>query len=195
MANRFQRINPYNRFLPFAEDVDADADKYLAEIKSNLSRTIHDNRVSHSAGQADSTVKWIVNLHKYVILYGLRFTKEDHVFFIKVIFELLLLPNVSVVVLDKFAKVLVALLKKKYLLSRDDLELPWRPLYDLYFYWEESSGSQRGMVKPCPGFKTQIRMVIKYSRTYFSVNATEEMLKEWRPMLCPFDRAVNTAMK
>ena len=27
---------------------------------------------------------WVVNLHKFVILYGLNFSKEDHVYLIKV---------------------------------------------------------------------------------------------------------------
>ena len=27
---------------------------------------------------------WVVNLHKFVILYGLNFSKEDHIYLIKV---------------------------------------------------------------------------------------------------------------
>ena len=34
--SKFQRVNPYNRFLPYADSVDLDASNYLDEIKANL---------------------------------------------------------------------------------------------------------------------------------------------------------------
>ena len=56
---------------------------------------------------------------------------------------------------------LSALLKKKYLLTRSDLVLDWKPLFALYEYWEDSSLALRGLLKPSPGFKTQLKVVIK----------------------------------
>ena len=51
---------------------------------------------------------------------------------------------------------LVMLLKKKYLLSRKDLELDWRPLFGVYYHYEDSSGAVRGMIKGIAGLKTQV---------------------------------------
>jgi hypothetical protein len=34
--SKFQRVNPYNRFLPYADTIDQDASNYLDEIKVNL---------------------------------------------------------------------------------------------------------------------------------------------------------------
>jgi hypothetical protein len=60
--------------------------------------------------------------------------------------------------------VLHALLKKKYLLSRTDLVLEWEPLFQLYWFWEDSSLALRGLLKPSNGFKAQIKSAIKVSR-------------------------------
>ncbi len=49
--------------------------------------------------------KWVVNLHKYMILHGLKFSKSDHVFFIHVLYGLLTTKHVDTVTLDTFAKV------------------------------------------------------------------------------------------
>ena len=71
---------------------------------------------------------WVVNLHKFVLLYGLNFSKEDHIFLIKVeltknwkprvfqalnndlsfsqvVFGVLATNNIQPDILDKFAKV------------------------------------------------------------------------------------------
>ena len=80
------------------------------------------------------------------------------------------------------------MLKKKWLLSRSDLVLPWRPLYEMFHFYEESSVAVRAMVKTNINFRTQLKEVIKFARAYFPDEATQEMLKEWMPMLCPVDR-------
>ena len=47
------------------------------KVKSGLAKAILEEDF------AAATV-WVVNLHKFVILYGLNFSKEDHVYLIKV---------------------------------------------------------------------------------------------------------------
>ena len=44
-------------------------------------------------------------------------------------------------------------------------------------------------------FFVQITSVVKFSRSFFPESATQEMLDEWRPMLCPFDRQISTGLK
>ena len=184
-----QRSNPYNKHLPFAGDVDSDADKFLAEIKDRLREAIRKNDLRGDAS------KWLFNLHKYVLLYGLRFSKEDHVWFARVAYEVFTTNGMDPVSLESIAKLLVSLLKKKYLLPREDLILDWKPLYELYHFWEDSSAAIRNMAKPTSEFKKNLQMLIRYSRSYFSDEATREMLNKWRPMLCPFDTSLETAMR
>ena len=63
---KFQRQNPYNKFLPYAADLEEDAEKYFKEIKGNLQRNL---RPKLDLVDLD---KWLTNLQKYVALYGLR---------------------------------------------------------------------------------------------------------------------------
>ena len=43
--------------------------------------------------------------------------------------------------------------------------------------------------------KTQVRTLVKVSRSYFPDNATQEMLDEFRPMLCSCDRSMWVGFK
>jgi len=88
-------------------------------------------------------IQCFFNLHKYTLLHGLRLSKEDHVFFIKVAYNLFICENMDSRGLERIGQVLQALLKKKWLLSREDLELPWKPLFDLWYLYEESSEAAR----------------------------------------------------
>ena len=97
--------------------------------------------------------------------------------------------------LDKYAKVLYALIKKKYLVPRSQLIIDWKPLFELYQFWDDSSVSMRGLLKCQVGFKEQLKTIIKVCRGYFSDEATSEMLERLRPMLCPADRSMATAVR
>jgi proteasome activator subunit 4 len=184
----FQHPNVYNSRLPDPAGHHADSLRYLAEIKAGLAVAVL--RQDHN-----QAVVWVINLHKYIILYGLKFTRPDHVYLIKVVFGLLTTRHVDPHILDKHAKVLSALLKKKYLIPRSELQLDWRPLFQLLQSWEDSSPAVRGLLKAPQGFKAQVKAVVKVSRGYFTDSSTAEMLAEWSHMLCPADRAMATAVR
>ena len=199
--SKFQRVNVYNRFLPYASTCQKDADIFISHLLSRIKTCLRGN--TDDGGGSDNKrnldcmeiSKWLMDFHKYVILYGLRVTKEEHIFLIEALFELVKIRNLEPITIEKTCKVLVILLKKKYLLNREDLTLDWLPLYDLYHYWEDSSLAVRGLVRGHDELKSQIKSLIKYSRSYFSLEATQQMLDKWRPMFCPFDRAFFTAFK
>ena len=46
----------------------------------------------------------------------------------------------------------------------------------------------------CSPLESNLRTLISYCRPYFDVNATVEMLEEWRPLMCPFDVTMAKAM-
>uniref|UniRef100_A0A6B2EKU9 Proteasome activator complex subunit 4 n=1 Tax=Phlebotomus kandelakii TaxID=1109342 RepID=A0A6B2EKU9_9DIPT len=64
-------------------------------------------------------------------MYGLKFSKEDHVKFINLYLELICIPYLETTKLAKFCVLLTQLFAKPHLLSPDDLQVDWRPLYNL----------------------------------------------------------------
>ena len=94
-----QHPNQYNVRLPHNEIMEEDSVAYLKEIRSNLAKAVLDNDI-------ENCVVWVINLHKYIILYGMSFSKEEHIYLIKVLYGLLTTKNIDPVSLDKFAKVL-----------------------------------------------------------------------------------------
>uniref|UniRef100_A0A8C1X8K8 Proteasome activator subunit 4a n=1 Tax=Cyprinus carpio TaxID=7962 RepID=A0A8C1X8K8_CYPCA len=162
-------------------------------------------------GNASPSTEAMVS--RYMRLYGRKFSKEDHVHFVKLLYELVTIPKLEISMMQSFARLLITLLKKKELLSREDLELPWRPLYELQdrilysktehlgLNWFPSSlrphsSSKHIIVKLAQRCSVEavLKTLIKNCRPYFPESATQEMLEEWRPLMCPFDVTMQKAM-
>ncbi|XP_062510278.1 proteasome activator complex subunit 4-like [Corticium candelabrum] len=174
----------YNRLLPYADYLDTEADEYLSKIKKNVARAVALQEMR------PGLVFWSSEIVRYVRLYGRRFSKEDHVYFVKLFYHLLTTPDLEPQLIDNWGSVLLTLLKKKKLLSRSDLVLPWRPLY--HTVQECLFGKYKKVnLKYVPKrVEEKLISVIKCTRTYFPASSTAEMLEEWRPYLCPFDMSM-----
>jgi len=171
----------YNHHLPYHHVLDEEALSTLAEIKYNLGQAVCFQELT------PGILVWCNRLDSYLRMYGRNFSKEDHISFIKLLYELMITPELEPQFVKGFAVVLQKLLKKQELITRDDLVLDWRPLYDLTKSVRYSKAVPLGL-KRFPGrFTDTISHVIKVARSYFSLESTKEMLLEWRPLLCPFD--------
>ena len=176
---KFQRENPYNCFLPYAAEVKDDADRNFEQIKINLKSCLKPNL------DLTEISIWIGNLKEYLKLYGFRFSAEDHVWMVKLFCGLLLSDHIDHMYLEKFGQILVTLTGKEYLLHDNDLIIDWRPLYNLYYKFEDSKQFTYGLLRVQSELKSTLRMVIFNLTPFFAKNATQEMLDEWRPLLCP----------
>jgi len=181
----------WNPLLPYSDSLDKESNRWLSEIKSGLGRAI----VLQELRPAFS---WEVeSLNKYMNTYQKKFSKDDHVYFIKICYNALNQAKLEPSIISQLCDILNSLLDEPKLLSPQVLQLPWRPLYDsverIAYNKEEEKGLWRiGGSK----IKTKIWSVVPIVRPYFGVEATKEMLAEWRPWLCPFDGVVfNKAMK
>uniref|UniRef100_A0A8C1FD07 Proteasome activator subunit 4b n=1 Tax=Cyprinus carpio carpio TaxID=630221 RepID=A0A8C1FD07_CYPCA len=178
----------YNKLLPYAEKLDRESNDILAQIKGNLGRAVQLRELW------PGVLLWTRKLSTYLRLYGRKFSKEDHVLFIKLLYELVTIPKLDVSMMQSFARLLINLLKKKELLSQDDLELPWRPLYDLYESILYSKTEHLGLNWFPNSVENVLKTLVKSCRLYFPESATQEMLDEWRPLLCPFDVTMQKAI-
>ena len=66
---KLQHPNVYNTKLPRQEVLEADRVRNLEEIRVNLSAAV----LKNDTGQC---VLWTINLHKYIILHGLAFSRS-----------------------------------------------------------------------------------------------------------------------
>ncbi|XP_033974849.1 proteasome activator complex subunit 4B-like [Trematomus bernacchii] len=183
-----QKVIVYNSMLPYTDRLELEATELLAEIKANLSRAVLLRELW------PGVALWCRKLFSFLKLYGRRFSKEDHILFIKLLYELVTLPNLEPNMMLGYARLLIQLLKKKELLSRDDLQLPWRPLYALYERVVYSKNEHLGLVWFPNSVDHILKALIKSCRLYFPASCTKEMLDEWRPLLCVFDMVMQKAI-
>ena len=133
----------------------------------------------------------IEKIFESIVNFVHPYNRENRQLFLcslKVLYGLLTTPNVDPLNVEKYGKLLISMVKKKYLLLKANLILDWKPLYKLIYKYEDSSAAIRGMIKVQTGLKSTLRTVVKFTRSFFSNESTQEMLDEWKPLLCPFDR-------
>uniref|UniRef100_A0A8C8I3Y3 Uncharacterized protein n=1 Tax=Oncorhynchus tshawytscha TaxID=74940 RepID=A0A8C8I3Y3_ONCTS len=183
----------YNKLLPYADILDEESNDLLGKIKGNLGRAVQLREIW------PGVLFWTRKLSTYMRLYGRKFSKEDHVLFIQLLYELITIDKLEISMMQGLARLLINLLKKRELLSREDLELPWRPLYELQDRILYSKTEHLGLnwfpkYAPLLFYHSPINNRIVLFFRYFPETATQEMLEEWRPLLCPFDVTMQRAI-
>lgn len=97
-----QKELKYNQLLPYSDELDREALEYYGLIKANISRCLI---------LSDPRVNWLYELSKYIKLYGRFFPKEDHLFFIHLLYDVIQIENIELSKCMSFANVLTTLLK------------------------------------------------------------------------------------
>uniref|UniRef100_A0AAG5D0L9 Proteasome activator complex subunit 4 C-terminal domain-containing protein n=1 Tax=Anopheles atroparvus TaxID=41427 RepID=A0AAG5D0L9_ANOAO len=115
-----------NKFFPYADRLDDESQVLLENIKNNLGKAVAMREIGPGAMLS------IRNLVTYIKLYGMKFSKEDHVKFVKLMLEMLVIPKLDSDALNRISETIFYLLRKREWLSTDDLQVEWRPLYDLF---------------------------------------------------------------
>lgn len=174
----------YSKYLPYAEKIDQESLEKLAEIKANFGKAVLIQEMK------PGWEIWASRLMKYIKLYGFKFSKEDHIAFVKLVYELLTIPGLEPYMVVKFAHVLITLLKKKELLLPGGLELPWRPLFDLIERTLCNNTVRLGMYRYTVCLDSTMEKLCFVIQHYYPVTATGEMLSLWRPFMCIHDSQI-----
>lgn len=176
-----QKELKYNNNLPYWSCIPSEAVEFLTNIKANIARSLL---------VSDPRTFWIYELSKYIRLYGRMFSKEDHLYFIHLLMEVIQIPDISASRLMTCSSLLTTLLKKRELLSRDDLEIQWRPLYELYQARIYSSNN----IVVISGLDSNLKSLLRAARVYYPMSSTADILEEFRPYLCPYDKGMNRGL-
>ncbi len=101
--DNLQKPNIFNKYLPFYDSIKQQGYDLFDEIRENLSRIIQLRELRPGFSH------WSSKLQRFISLYGLYFTKTDHIKLIHLY--------------------LSVLFRKTRLIKRDDLTIDWRQLY------------------------------------------------------------------
>ena len=100
-----QKVNNFVRHLPYFEKIKKNAFDDLEALKKNITESLLLNELR------PGFVSWTNRLIIFIHEYGLFFTKEDHIKFIKIYIDVMLTPNLDLPIVDLCLQVLTDLLK------------------------------------------------------------------------------------
>ncbi|KRZ93751.1 Proteasome activator complex subunit 4 [Trichinella sp. T8] len=165
------------KYLPYYDKLREEVTEHIVKIKSGLASSLL-LRECRPGLQF-----WISQIESMINVYGYCFTKEDHIMFVKIIYELLASPDIDYPTAEYLCTALVALLKKWYYISPKDLQLNWKVLFALYervIALDLDDEFQEVVPKGLPVVLTN---AVKLSSMYFSKEATQEILNRLRPSI------------
>jgi proteasome activator subunit 4 len=111
---------------------------------------------------------------------------------------------------NKFSNVFFFVFRKTRLITRDDLTIDWRQLYSwakVILHNHDEPYSLVSMSKLVfyshlvflssllSDIENSLFYCVRGCRPYFSATATQEILDEFRPLLCPFDSAFSDTIR
>lgn len=170
-----------NKFLPYADRLDDESQAMLENIKNNLGKAAAMREITPGVSI------YVSRLMKYIKLYGMKFSKEDHIKFVKLLLELISIPNLEPDKVNKFCYAITSLLRKPEWLSPDDIQIDWKPLYALSNLILNKNCSKGDLYRYFASLETNLQFVIQYCAPYFPRSATQEILDELLPKLQPLD--------
>ncbi|RKP08827.1 hypothetical protein THASP1DRAFT_29379 [Thamnocephalis sphaerospora] len=162
---------PYQEALPYAVPAD-ESEQQLSNIKCGLSARL-------GAGDWAGARKYNRQLEDYMSLkYPL--CQEDRVCLAKLLYHVVVQPEVDIAVADCYAQTCADLLRKRHRIESGALTLPWRPLYEKLH--AHLSQKRSKWSSPDEGAKSdQIVRLALISQRFFPADATQEILDEFLP--------------
>ena len=176
MSNKtFQSQDPYNKFLPYYEELEKHADQEFNEIIVAL------KDLKKPILNMPEISKWTQILDNYISKHGFRFSQEHHLWLVKHYYDLLTsAKNMDNVAMDKISNMTSRLLSKDYLFT--DLQLDWKPLSQLIQDHQPLNPYVHRNLVSKPNM-SRLKAVVANARPFFKEGATREMMEEWRPYL------------
>ncbi|CAF1508572.1 unnamed protein product, partial [Rotaria magnacalcarata] len=187
--DNLQKPNIFNKYLPFYDSVKRQGYDLLEEIRENLSRIIQLRELRPGFSH------WSSKLQRFMSHYGLYFTKIDHIKIINLYIAVLTIGDLDFSHVKTCFDMLYDLTRKTRLITRDDLVVDWRLLHKWAKVILHNHDESYSLVSVPNDIESSLFYCIRGCRPYFAESATQEILDEFRPYLCPFDSAFSDTMR
>uniref|UniRef100_A0A914YC29 Uncharacterized protein n=1 Tax=Panagrolaimus superbus TaxID=310955 RepID=A0A914YC29_9BILA len=184
----FQKDNWRFKFLPYYEELKDEANREFELLKTAIAGSILRRDVRPGFIYA------VHDLIEFISIYGKRFTKQDHINIVKLLYDVFIIKGLDFRVVRMVASAINALSNRKMLITREDFRVDWRPLYDLYREIAFKNLEEEGLILFPDGLKDKVEHSITFLSDFFEDNATQEILDLIRPDFCPFDDIINEAV-
>lgn len=184
-----QKVLKLNQCMPYADKLHDEALSWFKEIKQNLSKCLilHDFRPGFFV--------WSSRLESFITHHSYYFSKDDHLQLVHMMYDVLVSPVLDPHLRVRSATMLCLLLRRRDLLSPKELTLHWRPLYEMFDKVEVNNRDDWAGLEFIPENMTQVMHdVLGACREYFPIEATQEILDLFWPMMCPHSDYVLQAM-
>ncbi|CAF1381810.1 unnamed protein product [Rotaria sordida] len=178
---KLQKPTFYNQYLPFGDLVSRRGSAWFEEIRENLSRTIQMGELRPGFSI------WSYELHQFLSLYGFHFTKAEHLKLVDFYLSILTINDLNYSNVQICLDRLHDLLRKTRLITRDDLTIDWRVLYRWGKLIFDNHDQNHALITLPKDIKDSFFFCMFYCSPYFSATSTQEILDEFRPLLCPID--------
>uniref|UniRef100_A0A0N4ZP99 Proteasome activator complex subunit 4 n=1 Tax=Parastrongyloides trichosuri TaxID=131310 RepID=A0A0N4ZP99_PARTI len=186
-GKKFQKDRWQLKHLPYYEDIMEEADEHFCRIKEGLANSILLREIK------PSFTVWLKEFETYFDQYGYRFTKQDHIFLVKLAYGILECENLEYRLIKNAAIILTVLGKRRELLNYKDIALDWKVLYRVYDRVVNKHEEDRGKIIYPKGLRQSLEHCAQAIRQFFPPLALFEMTEELRQHMCIFDNTVTFA--
>ncbi|KAI7908029.1 uncharacterized protein BX663DRAFT_425475 [Cokeromyces recurvatus] len=163
----------YAQSLPYANLLDKEAETWLNTICTNLVISVKAKDFTIGA------VAWIKRLANYLDMKH-AVPREIRASLSKLLYEMVIMPGMELALVELWANSCIRLIRHKKRLGPEDLQLEWRPLYELIERILFPKSRQRTLMSESKHIVHVLRLV-GYAQRFFSPNAAEEILAEFLP--------------
>uniref|UniRef100_A0AAF5CRS7 Peptidyl-prolyl cis-trans isomerase n=2 Tax=Strongyloides stercoralis TaxID=6248 RepID=A0AAF5CRS7_STRER len=186
-GKKFQKDRWQLKHLPYYDDIVEEADEHFCRIKEGLANSILLREIK------PSFTVWLKELETYFDQYGYRFTKQDHIYLVKLAYGILECENLEYRLIKNAAIILTVLGKRRELLNYKDVTLDWRVLYKVYDVVVNKHEEDRGKIIYPKGLKQSLEHCAQAIRQFFPPSALYEMTEELKQHMCIFENTVTFA--
>eukprot|EP00049_Salpingoeca_infusionum_P008905 m.147920 g.147920 ORF g.147920 m.147920 type:complete len:1971 (-) comp14167_c0_seq10:5808-11720(-) len=181
---QIKRIKVINYHLPYADQLAAERTAYWNSLVEELTHLV----VSRTITQSFAHFK--MRFNHFISMYNLDFPVHQHIAMVKTLWAICFDDTTDFTTQHDITYVLNKLLKRRAI-EPEDLSLDWKLPYKWlkkYFF-----GKFRNPVQLPYSHGQDVAHLCNLIQPYLSKDATQELLMELRPYLCPHDHSFSAA--